>query len=332
MIPLEWLEQARVRIGMHLRHTPLTYDARRALHLKWENQQVTGSFKARGAFNKVLALEAWEREAGLVAVSAGNHGQGVARAARLSGAQVEVFVPEGAVARKLDSMRELGAQVHTVRGGYAEAEAAGRSYAAQQGKTWISPYNDGQVIAGQGTLALEALQDLAAPASDKDMHRNPTLEWPRTWVVPVGGGGLISGIGAALQDADRRPRLVGVQSEASAFAYSLYTRGSQDGVPDLPSLADGLSGAVESGSVTIPLMREFVDDFVIVREPEIARAIAFAWYEYGETIEGSAAVTLAALMSGQIAARPALAIVSGGNIQPELHARIVAEHAETSWA
>lgn len=318
MIPSEWLNQARARIEAHVRKTPLTHDAQRGLHIKWENHQVTGSFKARGAFNKVLSLEPWERQAGLVAVSAGNHGQGVALAARMSDTRVEVFVPEQAVARKVEAMRALGAEVHVVHGGYAEAEAAALAYATERQKTWVSPYNDGQVIAGQGTVALEILDGLPEHAD--------------VWLVPVGGGGLISGIGAALRNASPRPRLIGVQSEASAFAYSLFHTGTQTGVRDLPTLAEGLSGAVEGNSVTIPLMRELMDDILLVSEEDIAEAIAFAWHVYGETIEGSSAVTLAVLLTGRVKQRPAVTLITGGNIQPEVHAGIVARYGEQTWA
>ncbi|MGC8855267.1 MAG: threonine ammonia-lyase [Anaerolineae bacterium] len=317
MIPFEWLEQAKVRIDAHIRRTPLTYDARRRVFIKWENQQVTGSFKARGAFNKVLLLEPWEREVGIVVASAGNHGQGVALAGQSSGAHVEVFVGENASPLKVAAMRALGAEVHVVPGGYAEAESAGRAYALAQQKTWISPYNDGQVIAGQGTIGLEVVEDLRS--------RSAQEEPPACWLVPVGGGGLIAGIGAALTgfNLQPRPRLIGVQAQASPFMYHLFYHGSQEGVPDLPTLADGLTGAVEDGSLTIPLVRAFVDEIILVSEDEIARAIAFAWSEFGEKIEGSGAVTLAALLSGKVVERPAVAIVSGGNIQPEVHARIV---------
>jgi threonine dehydratase len=160
MIPYEWLEQADSRIAPYIQRTPLTHDAARGLYIKWENRQVTGSFKARGAFNKVLLLEDWEREVGLVAASAGNHGQGLALAGKKVRAAVEVFVSEGAVPAKLEAMRALGALIHTVPGGYGEAEAAGKAYAAEQQKTWVSPYNDGQVIAGQGTVGLEILRAL----------------------------------------------------------------------------------------------------------------------------------------------------------------------------
>ena len=331
MIPYEWIEQAEDRIGPHIRKTPLTPDPRRGLYLKWENHQVTGSFKPRGALNKVLSLADWERRAGLVAASAGNHGQGVALAARLTGAPVEVFVSEHAVPAKVQAMRELGAQIHSVPGGYAEAEAAGRRYAEQQRRVFISPYNDGQVIAGQGTLGLEILRVLDSATSPTQ----PASQIPRgemaCWVVPAGGGGLISAIGTLFTRMEKCPKLIGVQAAASPFTDSLFHRHTQEGVQDLPTLADGLSGAIESGSVTIPMLERYVDDFLTVSEEQIERAIAFAWYVYHEKIEGSAAVALAAVLDGRIKERPAVILLTGGNIQPEVHDAIIRRYAGEQW-
>jgi threonine dehydratase len=324
VIPFEWLGQAQKRIAPHIFETPLTFDAKRGLFIKWENHQITGSFKARGALNKVLSLEEWERGAGLVAASAGNHGQGVALAGNLIGAQVEVFVPAHAVPSKVEAMRQLGAQVRMVDGGYAQAEGAGRQYALEQGKIFISPYNDGQVIAGQGTMALEVLRQLrpSAGADGADIAN---------WIVPIGGGGLISSCGAVLARGERQPRLIGVQAAASAFAFSLYHRHTQEGVEDNPTLADGLSGAVEEGSVTLPMIEKYVDDLVLVSEVEIGRAIAFSWQAYREKIEGSAAVVLAAVLEGKINERPSVVIISGGNIEPEVHEKIVRQYAGEQW-
>jgi len=322
MIPYTWLEEAAERIAPHIRATPLSYDPNNDLFLKWENHQVTGSFKARGALNKVLILQPWEVQRGLVAASAGNHGQGVALAAQLVGAHATIFASDHAVPTKLEAMRAMGAEVHLVAGGYGEAEKAGIAYAAQHEAIWVSPYNDGQVIAGQGTLGLELLQELATlPES--------------TWVVPVGGGGLIAGIGAAIEaffpssgatsqsgettPPSRKPRLVGVQSTASPYMHALFTRGAQEGVVELESLADGLSGPVEAQSLTIPLVRSFVDEIVLVEEIEIQRAIVYAWERYRERIEGSAAVALAAVLENRVSARPAVVVLSGGNIQSEVH-------------
>jgi threonine dehydratase len=310
MIPYEWLIQASDRIKAHIQQTPLTYDAQNDLYLKWENHQITGSFKIRGAFNKILSLQAWELERGLVTASAGNHGQGIALAGQLKHAPVIVFASEHALPVKLNAMRELGAEIRLVPGGYGEAESAAISFSKATGATWISPYNDGMVIAGQGSLALEVIKELPIASSI-------------IWIVPAGGGGLVSGIGCALQSITPLPRLIAVQSEASPFLHEIYHHGSQAGVNELSSIADGLAGPVEEGSVTIPLVKRYVSDFNLVSEFEIRKAIKYAWQMYHERIEGSAAASLAAVLSGKITSKPALVIITGGNITPEDHECII---------
>lgn len=316
MIPYEWLEKAQQRIAPHIRETPLSYDGAQDIYLKWENRQLTGSFKVRGALNKVLTLQPWERERGLVAASAGNHGQGLALAGKLVGAPVTIFASEHAVSTKIEAMRALEANVVLVPGGYGEAEQAGLEYAATHDVTWVSPYNDGQIIAGQGTLGLESLRQL------------PNLSHS-TWIVPAGGGGLISGVGAAIKSTpnalvkEGERKLIGVQSEASPFLHAIYHHGSQEGIVELPSLADGLAGPVARGSITVPLVQGYVDDFILVNEEEITEAVRYAWHEYDERIEGSAATALAAVLSGKISTRPAIIVLSGGNIQPEVHDEIL---------
>lgn len=328
MIPSEWIDQADERIAPHIVRTPLTHDAARNLYVKWENRQKTGSFKARGALNKILALEDWEREAGIVTASAGNHGQGVALACQLTGARVTCFVSEHAVPVKVNAIRALGAEIVAVAGGYPEAESAGRKFALENHKTWVSPYNDGQVIAGQGTIGLELINSPflkgLQPPQQSGVGEGPGV---RSVLVPVSGGGLVAGIGAALARLEPRPRLIGVQPETAPFMHGLFYHGSQDGIPDLPSLADGLTGAVEADSVTIPMVKQLVDEIVLVSEEEIARAVAFAFVEYGGVIEPSGAVTIAAALRGFGGEKPRVAIVSGGNIRPEVHARIVADYA-----
>jgi threonine dehydratase len=326
MIAYTSLLQAARRIAPYIVKTPLTWDPENELYLKWENRQATGSFKLRGALNKVLALSDNERGRGLVTASAGNHGQGVASAGRLADAPVIVFASEHAVAAKITAMRSLGAEVRLVPGGYGEAEAAGLQYARESGAVWVSPYNDSLVIAGQGTLALEVLEE------------RPELNLA-TWVVPGGGGGLISGVGLAIKSGPPRPmpaapsvqaRLIGVQSQASPFLHDLYHTGSQANSIELPSLADGLAGTVEEGSQTIGLVRAMVDEFLLVSEAEIAQAVRFAWQRYGERIEGSAAVGLAAVLTRRVPQRPAVVVISGGNIQPEVHLRLISNGGEAA--
>jgi threonine dehydratase len=314
IFPLEWITRAEQRITSHVRMTPLTHDKKRGISLKWENLQVTGSFKARGAFNKVLSLEPWEQQKGIVAASAGNHGQGVALAGKYVNAPVTVFVSQAASPLKIEKMRTLGAEVRLVQGAYEQAEADGIQFAAENNQTWVSPYNDAQVIAGQGTIGLEIVRQM-------DLQPNTVV------LVPVSGGGLLAGVAAALSGSPVPLRLIGVQAKASAFMHSLVKRESQENVPDLPTLADGLSGPVEKGSITVPLIKSLVDDILLVDEEEISQAIAFAYHIYGEIIEGSAAVGLSAILTGAIKP-PAVVIISGGNILPELHAQVCNRYKE----
>jgi threonine dehydratase len=322
MIPYVWLEEADQRIRTDIIQTPLQYDPIHQIFLKWENHQETGSFKLRGALNKVMTLQPWERERGLVAASAGNHGQGVAVAGRKFDIPVIIFASEHAVPSKIAAMRRLGAEVHLVAGGYGEAEQIALTYATNRQMTWVSPYNDGQVIAGQASLALETLRQL------DELNARETNQ--AAWIVPVGGGGLCAGIACALYGGEHlRPgnqQLIGVQSDASPFFHAIYHQGNQTGQVEQPSLADGLSGPVEEGSVTIPILQRYLDDLVLVSEAEIEGAIAYAWKHYHEKLEGSAAVSLAAVLYGQIQERPAVVILTGGNIQPELHQKICADH------
>ena len=313
MIPPEWLKAASQRLHGKTHRTPLTHDAERGLYIKWENRQKTGSFKARGALNRALILKDWEREMGLVTASAGNHGQGVALAGQIIDADVRVFASKDAPAVKVNAMRELGAKMKLVEGGYHDAEEAGLDFAKRNDAVWISPYNDGHVIAGQGTVASEILEEAPETAE-------------MTWIVPLSGGGLLSGIGAVLANQAQSAKVIGVQVSASAFMHGLFYKDTQDDVEDLPTLADGLAGAVEANSITIPLIKKYVDEVVLVSEDEVAEAIAFAWNEYGEKIEGAGAVGLAAVLSKKTSQKPSVIIVSGGNIQPEIHAEILARY------
>jgi threonine dehydratase len=312
MISYHLLDEARKRISPHIQLTPLTYDPGLYAYLKWENHQKTGSFKLRGALNKIFSLSENELTHGLVAASAGNHGQGVATGGRLVGAEVMIFASDHAVPDKIAAMERLGAQVKLVTGGYAEAEAQAIDYANSTDKIWISPYNDPLVIAGQATIALETME--AYPE---------TLDC--TWVVPVGGGGLISGIALALREQSLAARIIGVQSTASPYFNEIFHHGTQKFVVELPSLADGLAGAVEEGAITISIINDLVDDIILVSEDEIAYAIAYSWKSYHEIIEGSAAVVLAALITGKIPS-PTVCIFTGGNINKELHKSLIERH------
>ncbi|MBE0408414.1 MAG: pyridoxal-phosphate dependent enzyme [Anaerolineales bacterium] len=304
------IELSARRIEPHIKKTPLIFDSEANIYLKCENHQVTGSFKVRGALNKVLTLSPDELDRGLVTASAGNHGLGVALSSNLVGTSATIFCSENAVQTKVQAIKAMGANIKFVKGGYAQAEIAAKKYALESHACWISPYNDQLVIAGQATLAMEIMDELSEQAD-------------ATWCVPVGGGGLISGIGCFLQSVGSQVRLIGVQSQASPFFHSIFYHGTQNGITEKPSLADGLSGRVDPESITIQWIKRTVDDIILVSEDEIRDAIRYAWTKYNQIIEGSAAVALAAVMTNRVTSRPVVVILSGGNVQPEIHVRIV---------
>ncbi len=312
LVTIDQLHSALERISPHIRQTPITFDEKLGCWIKWENQQVTGSFKPRGALNKILSLSPEECRRGLIACSAGNHGQGVALAARIAGAHVTVYVSEGAAQNKVEKIRALGAEVIPVKGAYEDAEALAIRAAKEQGKVWVSPYNDPLVIAGQGTLAYELMQE----------H----LKSER-WIIPVGGGGLIAGIMAGASYFSKVVQVLGVQSEASPFLCHEFHYGDMAKAVEAPSLADGLSGGVEPGSATIEAIHDAAD-VLLVSEAQIAQAIAYAYRAHGQVIEGSGAVGIAALLGGQLKGDGrTVVLVSGGNIDEEKFQVIINEQA-----
>ncbi|MGA2111981.1 MAG: pyridoxal-phosphate dependent enzyme [Anaerolineales bacterium] len=309
MLPGDLFFSAQERIAPHVLTTPALWDPQDRVHVKWENRQRTGSFKLRGAVNRVLALSTAELRQGVVTASAGNHGQGVAYASRLRGAKARVFASGNASSLKVEAMRALGAEVILVAGGYQEAEVAAMEWGREHGAAWVSPYNDALVIAGQGTLGLEILADFQ------------NLEVANV-VVPAGGGGLASGIGCIVKMFRPQWKVIAVQSQASPFLYRFYKGLGLHHVQERPSVADGLAGPVEEGSMTLELVKEVVDDFLLLEEEEIEQAVAVAWLRWGERVEGSGAAALAGAWRLGSKERPAIAVVTGGNIDPGLHMRL----------
>jgi threonine dehydratase len=315
-ITLDDVQTAGERIAPHVVQTPTTRDeilSQRLdadVWLKWENRQTTGSFKLRGALNKLLSLPSNRHGQRVIAASAGNHGLGVAYAARLRGLQATIYVPDDTPQKKLRGMAQLGAEVVMLPGGYGAAEEAALAAARNSEAIWVSGYNDAQVIAGQGTLALEWLAQV------------PTLD---LLLAPAGGGGLVAGIGLVARALRPDARLVGVQAAASAALHAAFYGGDVDAIVHRPTLADGLAGPIENSSITIPLVKQVVDEILLVSEAEIERAMAYAYRTHGEVIEGAGAVGLAALLAGKVACagRVVGLLVSGGNVDSERHAEIL---------
>lgn len=299
-------------ISAHVRKTPLVFDHEMAIWIKWESDQITGAFKLRGALSKILNLTMQERVLGVVAASAGNHGIGVAYAAKLIGINAIIFLPSGAPKKKENAIRSLGATVKVVSGGYEEAEAEALEFSKAAQSCWVSPYNDIDIIAGQGTIGIEIASQLGNRTTDA-----------LTVLVPVSGGGLISGIGTFLKTNYPNVSIIGVQPETNAFMHAIYHGGEQDSVKEFTTLADGLAGRIQDNSITIPIVKNVVDEIVLVSETEIASAIRWAYSRYGKIVEGAGAVGLAALLFGKVERTNCLVIVSGSNIDRPCWERLI---------
>lgn len=249
--------------------------------LKCDHLQPTGSFKIRGATNKVRSLDEAQRRAGVLTASTGNHGLAVARAGKLASVAVKVYVSNTAAPSKLAAIRDLGAELEILDGPPIVAELAARKAAGEKGKTYISPYNDLTVVAGQGTLGVELSRQ--APELDAVF-------------IATGGGGLISGVGTALKALSPRTRVVGVWPENSACMLGALEAGAIVDIAERPTLSDATAGAVEQGAVTFPICRQVIDETTTVTEAEIADAMRLVAESDHWMVEGAAGVALAGLV------------------------------------
>lgn len=275
---------AKKRIKPYIFETPLQYSNHYSkvvggdVYLKLENLQLTGSFKIRGVINKILKKRIFDKP--WVAASAGNHGKALAYAAQLFRNKCIIYVPREAPNNKKNAIKMYGAELIEVDGVYDDAEAAAKECASKADAIYISPYNDVDIIYGQGTIALEII--------DTDPNIDEV-------VVPVGGGGLISGIAITLKKINPRIKVVGVQSTASPSMYESIKRGRITRVKLKESIADGLHGNIEPGSITFDIIRKLVDEIVLVDEEDIYRGIVEMVKYHGLIVEGAAATTLAAI-------------------------------------
>lgn len=311
----EEVQRAQARIQNHVRRTPieesLLLDPSGHAHLKLENTQRTGSFKLRGATNKLLALKEGGQTGGVVAASTGNHGMAVASAAKKLGLSATVFAPENAAAGKLEGMQRLGAEVRLHGPDCLVAELAAREFARAQGAEYVSPYNDPDVVAGQGTLAMELLEDL------------PDLE---AVVVSVGGGGLISGIGGYLRAVRPEVRVIAVSPKHSAAMAASIEVGRVIDVEHLPTLSDGTAGGMEDDTITFDLCRDSIDEFVLVDEEEIAAGMRVAIQGHHTLVEGAAGAAIAGYerMKDQLAGKCTAIVLCGANVDGAVLAEVLA--------
>ncbi len=304
------VEAAERRIREHVRETPVEESLAlgRAgsgpAHLKLENLQATGSFKLRGAMNRLLSLTPEERARGIVTASSGNHGAAMARGLKVLGAPGIIFVPENASPAKVANIRAYGTEVrmHGLDSGLTEVFA--RRFAGERGVPYISPYNDPIVVAGQGTVGAELHRQLAS------------IE---TLYVALGGGGLIAGIAGFLKESGRRVDVVACSPENSAVMHHSLAAGRILTMESKPTLSDGTAGAVDEDTITFDLCRRYVDRALLVTEDEIREAMRLVIDHHHTLIEGAAGVAVAAYLKDRdrAAGRGAVIVLCGANIARE---------------
>jgi threonine dehydratase len=312
------VERAAGRIRADIVRTPLEFSPGLSrffssrVYFKWECDQTTGSFKLRGALNKLRTLTAAQKREGLVTASTGNHGLAVNHAAKLDGVPLKVYLPDTASPVKVAKLRRAGADLAFFGPTSDLTEVHARAEAEATGRVFVSPYNDIDVVYGQGTLGCELFADL--PAAD-DV------------IVPVGGGGLIAGVGGYLKGVHPGVRVVGVEPSHSAFFKAALAAGRLVPVRERETIADAVAGGLEPGTLTFPLVRAYVDEIVTVSESGLITALRTIHDEHGRVVEGAGALALAALMARRrsFRGRTVILVVSGKNIDPKQFAAIIAK-------
>jgi threonine dehydratase len=307
-VTLQDIYRARQRIAGLARVTPLVRAedldryAGGAVHLKLENLQRTGSFKLRGATNKLASLTQAEAARGVITVSTGNHGRAVAFAAHELGIPAVVCLSRAVPPNKVAAIEALGAKAEVHGESYDDAEAHALALMEERGLTLIDPFDDPAIIAGQGTIALEILESL------------PDVD---TAVIPLSGGGLISGVALALKAANPNIRVYGVSMTRAPVMFHSLRAGAPVSMPEEPTLADALMGGIGSPNrYTFRLVQQLVDDTVLVTEREIAAAMVYALEVHHQVVEGGGAVGLAAILHDEICmlGHQVVVVVSGGNV------------------
>lgn len=311
------VQLAEPRIRPHIHETPLERSPALSratgadVHLKLETVQVTGSFKARGALNKLLSLSPAQRKAGVIAASTGNHGLATAHALGLLGLSGEIFLPATVSRAKLDALESRGAQFRLIDDDPGLVETIARRAADESGRAYISPYNDPQVIGGQGTVAVELRRQLASFDAV---------------LVPVGGGGLIAGISADLATFASGVTVVGCQPAACPIMAESIRMGRLLELPSAPSISDATVGLLEPGTITFDLCRDLVRDWAMVEESDLRFAVRFVLEKQSLLVEGAGALPVAALLAagGRWAGARIVLVLSGSHIAMPVLAELLA--------
>ena len=313
MLTLDKVYHASYVLKEAIRETDIIYAPKLKpgadIYLKTENLQVTGSFKVRGAYYKISQLSEEEKRRGVIACSAGNHAQGVALAARKNGIKSLICLPDGAPISKVEATRSYGADICLVQGVYDDAYNKALQLKEEKGYTFIHPFNDPDVIAGQGTIGLEVLNQL----NDVD-----------SIVVPIGGGGLCAGVAFAAKSLKHDIKIYGVQASGAPSMYKSFKDHKIEKLDTVHTIADGIA-VKEPGDLTFELISKYVDDIVTVNDDEISAAILALIEHHKMVAEGAGAVSVAAAMFGKIPTdgKKVCCIVSGGNIDVTILSRVI---------
>ncbi len=279
------------------------------VYLKTENLQITGSFKVRGAYYKMTCLSDEEKARGVIACSAGNHAQGVALAAQKNGIKAVICLPDGAPISKVEATKSYGAEVCLVEGVYDDAYQRALQLRDEKGYTFLHPFNDEQVIAGQGTIGLELVEQL------------PDLD---AVLVPIGGGGLISGIAYTIKTLNPHVKVYGVQAKGAPSMKNALQKGKREALSSVSTIADGIA-VKEPGDLTYEICSKYVDEIVTVSDDEISAAILALMEQQKLVTEGAGAVAVAAVMFGKVnlKGKKAVCVLSGGNIDVTILSRVI---------
>lgn len=309
--------EAERRIREHIRETPvepssyLSQIGHSNVHLKLENWQITGSFKLRGAVNKFLSLGYDEKKQGLVTASSGNHGNAFAHVLKRFGAQGTTYLPENASPAKVEALASYGVDLELYGDDCVQAELFAKRVAEERHQVYVSPYNDPEIVGGQATVGVE----LARQLDDIDVV-----------LVPVGGGGLISGVAGFLKSVHPGVMVIGCQPENSRVMFESIRAGELLDLGSLPTLSDGTAGGIEAGSITFDICRTYVDDFVLVREDEIASALRLILEKHHMLVEGAAALSVAAFLKDtkRFEGKNVVLVLSGSKISLDTLKRVLA--------
>ena len=318
MVTLQMIQEAQESLKGIARKTPLENANRLGenIYIKSENLQLTGAFKIRGAYNKIRSLTPEEASHGVIACSAGNHAQGIALSATKLGIKSVICMPEGAPISKVEATRNYGAEVVLVPGVYDDAAREAERLSKEHGYTFAHPFNDPYVMAGQGTIGLEILDE---------------LENPDAVVVPIGGGGLISGVAYAIKHLNPNVKIYGVQAAGAASMVKSQQEGTPITLDQAETFADGIA-VKHPGDITYQLVEQYVDEIVTVSEDEIAAAILALIEKQKVIAEGAGAVSVAAVLFHKlpVEGKKVVCIVSGGNIDVNILSRVITRGLLTS--